>query len=182
MGPPESIFGVDGDNGANPDGTDVEYRMRGFSWVAEDHLAAMPRPGSSKPLEQDLTFLADEGIDILVSLTEVPISPDALNEHGIAGVHIPVPDFTAPKMSQLDQWITIIDEAEANGLQVGTHCLAGRGRTGTFMAAYFVTRGFEPAEAIAEIRRLRPGSIETAAQEQAIFDYAALLKRRARTF
>jgi hypothetical protein len=41
-----------------------------------------------------------------------------------------------------------------------------------------VAHGMTAEAAIAEIRRLRPGSIETAAQEQAVRDYAALIASR----
>jgi atypical dual specificity phosphatase len=46
------------------------------------------------------------------------------------------------------------------------------GRTGTALAAYMVSEGLSAAEAISFIRTVRPGSIETRAQEQAIEEYA----------
>ena len=51
---------------------------------------------------------------------------------------------------------------------VAVHCLAGRGRTGTVLAAYFVHRGLPAREAIQKVRDLRPGSIEVPEQEDAI--------------
>ena len=59
---------------------------------------------------------------------------------------------------------------------VGVHCGAGMGRTGTFLAAYLVSQGMTAHDAIAEVRRLRPGSIETPAQERAVAQYEASLK------
>ncbi|HCA46062.1 MAG TPA: protein-tyrosine-phosphatase, partial [Armatimonadetes bacterium] len=48
------------------------------------------------------------------------------------------------------------------------HCMAGLGRTGTMIACYLVSQGMPAEEAIAEVRRARPGSIQTEQQEQAV--------------
>lgn len=55
---------------------------------------------------------------------------------------------------------------------VGVHCALGFGRTGTMLACYLVKeRALAAGDAIAEIRRLRPGSIETYEQEKAVFQF-----------
>lgn len=55
---------------------------------------------------------------------------------------------------------------------VGVHCALGFGRTGTMLACYLVKeRGLAAGDAIAEIRHLRPGSIETHEQEKAVFQF-----------
>ena len=138
----------------------------------------MPRPGARRPLREDLAFLASEGIDLLVSLTEQPVDAAALAAHGITGLHIPVPDFHAPTLEQLELYVATVEKWTDSGKQVGTHCGAGKGRTGTFLAALLVARGRDADAAIAEIRRLRPGSIETAAQETAVRQYARWLSER----
>lgn len=151
--------------------------MYGFSWVINKQVAGMPRPGGARPLEQDLAYLNEQGLDVLVSLTETPINPQALQQHGIAGMHIPVQDFHAPTQEQLDQYVGSVQGWLAEGKQVGTHCAGGKGRTGTFLAALFVARGMGAEEAIAEIRKLRPGSIETKEQEEAVKEFAARQKK-----
>ena len=153
-----------------------EAAMTGFSWVIEDQVAGMPRPGARRPLEQDLQFLQDQRVDVLVSLTEAPVDPVALEAHGIEPMHLPVADFHAPTQDQLDRYIAAVQAWTAEGRVVGTHCAAGLGRTGTFLAALLVARGRTAEEAIAEVRRLRPGSIETKAQEDAVRELA---RRRA---
>jgi atypical dual specificity phosphatase len=40
------------------------------------------------------------------------------------------------------------------------------------LAAFFVTRGMSPREAVAKVRQLRPGSVETAEQERAVEAFA----------
>jgi len=151
--------------------------MPGFSWVIGDQVAGMPRPGGSRALEQDLQFLQDQRVDVLVSLTETPVDPVALEAHGIEAMHIPVEDFHAPTQDQLDAYIAAVQAWTAEGRVVGTHCAGGHGRTGTFLAALFVARGYGADAAIALIRRLRPGSIETAAQEEAVRELARRLGR-----
>lgn len=147
--------------------------VRGFSWVIDNQVAGMARPGSGRPLDADLLYLREQGVDVLVSLTEKPVDPEALGRHGIEGKHIPVPDFHAPTQEQLDVYVNDVEAWTSAGRQVGTHCGAGLGRTGTFLAALLVSRGKDAEEAIAEVRRLRPGSIETEEQEQAVRDFAA---------
>jgi atypical dual specificity phosphatase len=166
---PENVAGPSAERAVPPE----PAAMAGFSWVVDKQVAGLPRPGSKRPLDQDLRFLRDQGVDVLVTLTEKPLDAQALSQHGIESLHIPVPDYHAPTQEQLDQYVGAVKGWTSEGRQVGTHCFAGLGRTGTFFGALFVARGMDADAAIAEVRRLRPGSIETAAQEQAIRDFAA---------
>ena len=59
---------------------------------------------------------------------------------------------------------------------MSVHCLHGRGRTGTMLACYFVKKhNMSAAEAIAEVRHLRPGSVEVLEQEQLVHDYSVFI-------
>jgi len=149
----------------------------GFSWVLDEQLAGMPRPGTGFPLEQDLEFLSGMKIDLLVSLTETPTSSDALSAKGISLLHLPVPDFAAPTQEQLRQFVEASAAVIDGGGRVGVHCAAGKGRTGTALAVYLVHTGMTATKAIERVRELRPGSIETAAQEQAVIDYYESIRR-----
>ncbi|MFC1847184.1 dual specificity protein phosphatase family protein [Chloroflexota bacterium] len=65
-----------------------------------------------------------------------------------------------------------IENSLFNNKPVGVSCGAGLGRTGTILACYLVSRGYDADAAINEIRKNRPGSIETQEQEDAIKAYA----------
>ena len=70
--------------------------------------------------------------------------------------------------------LAFIDEQTGAGRPVAVSCYAGIGRTGTVLACCLVSRGASPADAVAEVRRLRPGSIQTPEQEAAVYEYARL--------
>lgn len=150
----------------------------GFSWVDGELLAGMPRPGAIRPLADDLATIADRGVDILVSLTETTPPITAIHAAGLESRHFPVKDFTAPTLDQLAAFVAVVRDARAHGRAVGVHCEGGRGRTGTFLAAWFVSGGMRADDAIAKIRMLRPGSIETTAQERVIRSFALSLRNR----
>ncbi len=146
--------------------------MFGFSWVFDDRLAAMPRPGRLRALSDDLNFMQQQDIRFLVSLTLAPTDLAQARDRGIVVHHIPVRDFTAPTQTQIHEFVFVINAFLDVGFNVGVHCTAGLGRSGTMVAAYFVSLGMSAPQAIALIRQLRPGSIETLSQEQSIYEYA----------
>ena len=145
--------------------------LPGFSWVDRPRLAALAHPRS----DDDLRWLRRNGIDVLVSLTEDGPPRRWVNDAGLLGVIVPVPDMEAPSDRQLDHLLTTIRKANASGMGVAVHCAAGLGRTGTVLAAYFVASGLPAREALVKVRDLRPGSVETAEQERAIERYARRL-------
>ena len=140
----------------------------GFSWVDKPHLAALAMPESA----DDLAWLRSHGVEVLVSLTEEPVPRGWVNDAGLLAVNVPIPDMEAPTDRQLDKVLATIHQAAAAKMGVAVHCGAGLGRTGTVLAAYFVAQGLRPKDAVAKVRDLRPGSIETAEQERAIETFA----------
>lgn len=122
----------------------------------------------------DLAFLREKGIRNLVTLTERPVEPDHLEAAGMTALHLPVPDMHAPEPEQVTRFVAHVDERLGVGEPVAVHCLAGIGRTGTFLACYLVHCGATAEDAIREVRTARPNSIENEEQEQAVHQFEGL--------
>jgi atypical dual specificity phosphatase len=143
-----------------------------FSWVEKPLLAALGWPSSL----EDLVWLREQGIEVLLSLTEERPRRDWVEQANLLLFHEPLEDMAPPSQDQLDRTVSAIRKATARNMAVAVHCGAGLGRTGCVLAAYFVTHGESATNAIGHIRSLRPGSIETDEQAEAI----ALFARRRR--
>lgn len=150
--------------------------MLGFSWIIDERLAGLPRPGVRVSLEDDLRFLQQQGIRLLVSLTESSVDPDLAARFDISIQHLPIRDFSPPTLNQMQAFANEVHSVITSGQAAAAHCAAGMGRTGTMLAAYLIATGVQPKEAIKTIRTKRPGSIETVDQEQALYDFDQWLK------
>jgi atypical dual specificity phosphatase len=144
----------------------------GFTWIDKPRLAALARPDGP----EDMAWLRQQGIELLLSLTEDPPRRDWVNDAGLLLFHVPMVDMEAPSQDDLDRCISAIARAHERDMGVAVHCGAGLGRTGVVLACYFVTTGLSASNAIARVRRLRAGSVETDEQEQAVEEFA---RRRA---
>jgi len=147
--------------------------LYGFSWFIENKVAAMAMPDGAR---EDFEELKGLGISALVTLTQRPVLAKAAREHGFEYLHLPIPDFAPPLQSQIRQFVNFCDRNIENGRAVVVHCVAGMGRTGTMLACYLVSRGSDPWKAIKTVRQKRPGSIENARQEGAVFAFADWLR------
>ena len=147
---------------------------QGFSWIEKPLLAALARPAGP----EDFTWLRENGIEVLLSLTEDRPRRDWADQANLLVFHEPLEDMEAPTQEQLDRCVSAIERANGHGMGVAVHCGAGLGRTGVILAAYFVTKGTSAQNAIGKVRRLRPGSIETDEQADAVVEFA---RRRGQT-
>lgn len=145
----------------------------GFSWIDKPLLAALARPESP----EDLEWLRAQGVELLISLTEDPPRSDWVNDAGLLLFHVPVLDMEAPAQGQLDRCVSAISRANEHRMGVAVHCGAGLGRTGVVLACYFVQKGMTAQNAIAWVRRLRPGSIETEEQAEAVAQFSRRLTK-----
>ena len=137
-------------------------------WIVPGKVLASRYPSGP----DELRAFRPLGVRAVINLTVSRHSPDVLADVGLTEIHLPIPDFTAPTSALLDEAVDAITQTVAADQAVAVHCHAGLGRTGTVVAAWLVSTGISPATAIAKVREIRPGSIESASQEAAVHDYA----------
>ena len=150
----------------------MQDSFRNFSWILHGSLA-----GSMGPTERrHLIYFERNDVTAIVRLEENTISGEPW---GFEELFEPVPDFGAPSVEQLDRIVSYVEQQiETWERPTVITCAAGIGRTGTVLAAYLVNTGWEADEAIDYIRQMRPGSIQTTAQEDSVRQFSELVKER----
>jgi protein-tyrosine phosphatase len=110
-----------------------------------------------------LTLIEDHEFQAL----QVPQLGSQVQARGIAWHHLPIVDFHAPDARFEAAWAqrgpALLAQLRAGG-RLLVHCRGGLGRAGTVAARMLVELDMPTDEAIAQVRRARPGAIET--QEQ----------------
>jgi atypical dual specificity phosphatase len=142
-------------------------------WIEEGTLLACAYPRRLAAL----AALSKRGVQVVVNLHERAHGPTRLLPYGITEIHLPVADFTAPSPEQLAHGVADIARLIQEGKTVAVHCGGGLGRTGTLLACYLVSQGLTAEDAVARVRQLRPGSIETREQVNAVFTYEQRRRR-----
>jgi atypical dual specificity phosphatase len=143
-------------------------------WLLPDQLLACAYPRRAA----GLTALAQQGVSVVINLHQRAHHPSRLGQFGLTEVHLPVADFTAPSPEQLARGVEAIDQALAEGRRIAVHCGGGLGRTGTLLACYLVRHGMATVDAIERVRAVRPGSIETRDQVNAIITFGQMPHQR----
>ncbi|KAG5496123.1 hypothetical protein JKF63_02424 [Porcisia hertigi] len=106
-----------------------------------------------------------------------------LMPHGISYYEFPWPDMTAPQQDIVLRSVQVMDYHIKMKGKVLVHCHAGLGRTGLMIACYYVYSQHMPSsEAIALVRKARPGAIQTRRQAQFIGDFEKHLWRLSQAF
>lgn len=91
----------------------------------------------------DLDILRDRGIDAILNLCgEFSDLHDLEEGAGFEVFWLPTADETAPSIPEMEKGLAWLDEAVYLGKKVLVHCHYGIGRTGTFITAYLLRRGF----------------------------------------
>lgn len=140
-----------------------------FSWVIEDTIAGMERPGLFFDLAEDLGFLRERGVDVIVNLEEKEYSRDY---SGFIVKHIPVNDFRAPRLEDFEEFIEFSKAQVSQNRRIAVHCYAGMGRTNLMIASFLIHHHrIDPGAAIDIVRARRPFHLITHQQEEALREY-----------
>ncbi len=146
----------------------------------------------SRDLDVDLKAIAAWGAAAVLTLVEehelktlkVTNLGTAVERCSMDWLHAPIPDVSTPDAAFEAAWVEIgegLRDRLRAGFNIVVHCKGGLGRAGTISARLMVELGVEPAKAIAEVRRIRPGAIETAAQEAHVRGCAFIPERQPST-
>ena len=122
-------------------------------------------PGVVNDMHHDLAALKRVGISHLITLTERDLPQDALKRHGLANLHLPIRDHEAPSLGQIQMLLGRMETLMAQGEVLAVHYLAGRGRTGTVLAAWRIREGLTAQEALRRVRLLDAHYVQSAEQE-----------------
>ncbi|MFI5322435.1 MAG: dual specificity protein phosphatase family protein [Thermodesulfobacteriota bacterium] len=140
-----------------------------FSWVIEDRLAGMERPGLFYHHEDDMEFLRERGIEVIISLEEKKYFRDY---SGFIVKHIPIDDLKAPALSDFSDFAAFVQFQLSINRRVVVHCYAGMGRTNLMIACFLIHQmKVDPGTALDVVKLKRPFHLVTWEQEEALKDY-----------
>ena len=161
--------------------------VRNFYWLFSGSLAGSARPGGeigrfgsvpagmtfAQSLDTDLRWLREQGIGAILSLTETPLPAQALLQHDLRSLHLPIDDEMAPHPQDFLAALDFIDQQHIQRRAVLVHCRIGEGRTGSILAAYLIRQGATPQQALAQLRTIRPGAVSAPSQQEALTRFAS---------
>lgn len=94
-------------------------------------------------------------------------------QQGLEVIYCPILDYCVPESQLLEAALEALIERAQAGKHIAVHCSAGFGRTGVFMACLaHKLFGMDGETAIAWVRQVIPGAVETTYQEEFIREYA----------
>jgi len=139
----------------------------------------------ARDLDVDLASIAEWGAQHLITLIEprefeellITSLEERARAHGLMWHGLPITDGAAPDARLLGPWRSLGPQFAAellSGTRIVVHCKGGLGRAGTVAAMLLIETGFasDGIDAIAKVRSVRPGAVETAEQEEFILNWS----------
>ena len=121
-----------------------------------------------------ITLMTEEELN----LSKVPATTLSrkIKDLNVEWIHLPINELKAPDKVFAESWAKnsweILDHLR-HGSNVLVHCRGGMGRSGVVASMILMELGMDLEEAISQVRRKRPGSIETQEQEAYVRGYVA---------
>jgi hypothetical protein len=135
----------------------------GAYWVEPAHIAAGEYPGADGRIAALMAHKIGGFIDLTADTGLRGYAEDAARLAAAQGRDVlhrrfAIQDMGVPAVETMRAILDTIDAWRAAGRPLYVHCHAGIGRTGMVIACHLVRRGLAPADALAELGRLRQGS------------------------
>lgn len=126
-------------------------------------LSTMPAPAGGVELTDSVADLAEDGVDVVVSLLpphqaaalELEDEESAATRAGLTFRSFPIADFGVPERAPAEEFLRTLSQDLDQGEHVAVHCWAGVGRSSLIAAALLVRRGTAPDAAWARIAEAR---------------------------
>ena len=145
-----------------------------------------------RDLGLDLDAVAAWNAAVVVTLVEaeelerlqVPGLGEAVRDRHMEWLHLPIRDRDVPCDGFEAEWELTGEQLRSrlrSGFNVLIHCMGGLGRAGTIAARLLVEFGWQPGDAIRAVRKVRPGALETDAQEDFVHGQIALPEAQPKT-
>jgi protein-tyrosine phosphatase len=113
----------------------------------------------AQPIGDDYAALARLGVKTVIDLTSDDARGDEkalVEKNGMRYIQIPMTTHNPPTQLQLDQFLSIVNNAASQPVYV--HCVGGRHRTGVMTAVYRMTKdGISGADAFREMKQYKYG-------------------------
>jgi hypothetical protein len=101
-----------------------------FSWLLKNKLAGSARPKN----DSELSWLWNQGIRAIVCLNkETPLIRRVVADHGFQYEFIPVQDFLAPSIEDMNRYIRFVKDMINQGKPVVTCCACMHGFVSTYL-------------------------------------------------
>jgi protein tyrosine phosphatase len=116
--------------------------------------------------------MLDKGITAIVNMREAHIRDEDKGIGGHHHLHLATRDNTPPSVADLSQGVDFINQHITNNGKVYIHCGVGVGRAPTMTAAYLVSTGMTPDDALDKIRKHRPFIHLTSTQRDVLYEFS----------
>lgn len=141
-----------------------EMEVGKFMWLKRGMLAGTPAPGRQIDVDTDLSALREQGVTVLMTLTESGLDEATLGAFGLKQVLEPIPESGAPDMAQGIRICKTLESLLKQGEVIAVQGECGLGRTGTILAAHLLWKGIQLNDAVEYLRRVEPRWVQTQAQ------------------
>jgi ADP-ribosyl-[dinitrogen reductase] hydrolase len=165
------------------------YGRIGITFCPGKHQDSALTGAWARDLAADIGAIEQWGAAAVVTLVEdqelaalkVSGIGDEVRKRRMAWLHLPIRDVCVQGQDFERQWLTAGESLRAllrSGFDIVVHCKGGLGRAGTVAARLLVELGTAPEAAMELVREVRPGAIETLAQEEQVLAALAIPEPR----